>query len=81
MKKLRKIWIESYSSVVNTTNFAIFGEKNRQILDITQKFGKHKNGSYQPTKLSRQSVQTNELQEFVFVRCWSRSSLVQPGRK
>jgi hypothetical protein len=66
MKKLGKIWIVSYSSVINTTNFAIFGGKNRQILDITKKFGKYKNGRYQPAKLSRQSVRTNELQGFFF---------------
>jgi hypothetical protein len=60
MKKLGKFWIVSYSSVINTTNFAIFGGKNRKILDITKKIGKHKNGRYQPTKLSRQSVRTDE---------------------
>jgi hypothetical protein len=37
MKKLGKFSIVSYASVINTANFAIFGGKNRQILDITKK--------------------------------------------
>jgi hypothetical protein len=36
------------------------GEKIAKLLDITKKIGKHKNGRYQPTKLSRQSVRTDE---------------------